>query len=138
MDDKEMLAKVNSKVSFVYEINEKAYVIGHSKVFDTSNSRIINPNYKEDFKKYREIVISFKEGKEIDRMRTDRIMNIIIGCASSEITSEENQKNIIDIGEFWSTLKEEEKKILYNEVIDFENMFIHIGIAMLHPKISRY
>lgn len=138
MNNDEMFEKTRKKVSFLYSIKDRTYVIGHGKVLDAANAKIVYPDYKRYYNKYEEIVANFNNGKEINKIQTDEIMNTIIGCASTELTSEENRRNTISIKDFWNDLNNEEKEIVYNQIIDFENMFRYIGIDKLHPNIGKY
>lgn len=138
MKEDQMLYDINKKVSFCYELNDKIYAIGHQKIFDYAHSRIIAPNYKMLFDRYKEYVSLYRNNEKMDITQTGYLMFELISISKGELDYDNNTKYIVDFNIFWNNLNSQEQELLYNQMRDFEDLFYSIGLADMYPGISNY
>lgn len=130
---KDLLEELQGKVSFIYELNNKLYAIGHSKVFDCTYSKVIAPNLKKLFSIYKSNIKSTNE--ELYKNEIAKIMYRLASYSNIEVKTKDNNEHIISIEEFLNNLTNEEKELIKKQVDDFGSMFKKTNMATLYPSV---
>lgn len=132
--NKNLLEELQGKISFVYELNNKLYAIGHYKVFDCKYSKVVAPDFTRLFNIYKANIKSTDE--ELDKDEVAKIMYKLASYSSDEVQTEDNQEYIITIKEFLSKRTTEEKILIKKQVDEFAKMFLKTGMTKLYPSVS--
>lgn len=132
------------KVSFIYEVDDEIYCIGHGKIFKVSRIRIPYDNY---FKKYKKFIQEYQKGENNNSSKeyenhldtvTAYIYNLI-NYSCDIVTSEKAEykiNNMIPVDPI--NLGEEIKNKLHKSMDIFSEIFNYLRIYEKYPDVKDF
>lgn len=130
----EILEILNQKISFIYELNNELFAIGHYTVLKLKDSNTVYPNLKTLFNIYKDNIDSTYE--EVCKNNIASLILDISNNCSRELKLQDNKQYIISTEDFWNNLNGNERKNIEKQIDEFVDIFRIAEVNILYPGIK--